>query len=136
MLTDLGCCHSTYRDRFCSRGRAIGAYHRPRFRIAWEFWRRTFGYVQNLRVAARGLDPYRYAWFSASLLFPPVRREHHTGFEEWHRARVRRRKTRMPSKTVLQAISPLMPARRHEASNADTYLRLGRRSTHACLVCP
>ncbi len=40
--------------------------------------------MQNLRIAAaRGLDPYRYAWFNSSLLFPPAyRRDHLTGFEE------------------------------------------------------
>ena len=40
--------------------------------------------MQSLRVAAaRGLDPYRYAWFNASLLYPPdYRRQHASGFEE------------------------------------------------------
>ncbi len=39
--------------------------------------------MQRLRVAAaRALDPYRYAWFNASLLFPPEhRREHAVAFE-------------------------------------------------------
>ncbi len=39
--------------------------------------------MQRLRVAAaRALDPYRYAWFSASLLFPPdYRRAHAEAFE-------------------------------------------------------
>ena len=39
--------------------------------------------MQELRIAAaRGLDPYRYAWFNASLLFPPeYRRANEAGFE-------------------------------------------------------
>ena len=39
--------------------------------------------MQRLRIAAaRALDPYRYAWFNASLLFPPEhRREHAVAFE-------------------------------------------------------
>ncbi len=39
--------------------------------------------MQRLRVAAaRALDPYRYAWFNASLLFPPEhRRAHAEAFE-------------------------------------------------------
>ena len=39
--------------------------------------------MQGLRVAAaRALDPYRYAWFNASLLFPPdYRRAHAEAFE-------------------------------------------------------
>ena len=39
--------------------------------------------MQRLRVAAaRALDPYRYAWFNASLLFPPDhRRAHAEAFE-------------------------------------------------------
>ena len=39
--------------------------------------------MQRLRVAAaRALDPYRYAWFNASLLFPPdYRRAHAEAFE-------------------------------------------------------
>ena len=39
--------------------------------------------MQHLRVAAaRALDPYRYAWFNASLLFPPdYRRAHAEAFE-------------------------------------------------------
>lgn len=36
--------------------------------------------MQHLRVAAaRALDPYRYAWFNASLLFPPDYRRAHAG---------------------------------------------------------
>ena len=36
--------------------------------------------MQRLRVAAaRALDPYRYAWFNASLLFPPDYRRAHAG---------------------------------------------------------
>ena len=36
--------------------------------------------MQRLRVAAaRALDPYRYAWFNASLLFPPDYRRMHAG---------------------------------------------------------
>ena len=40
--------------------------------------------LQRLRVAAaRALDPYRYAWFNASLLFPPdYRRAHAEAFEK------------------------------------------------------
>ena len=39
--------------------------------------------MQRLRVAAaRALEPYRYAWFNASLLFPPdYRRAHAEAFE-------------------------------------------------------
>ena len=39
--------------------------------------------MQRLRVAAaRALDPYRYSWFNASLLFPPdYRRAHAEAFE-------------------------------------------------------
>ena len=40
--------------------------------------------MQQLRIAAAwALDPYRYAWFNASLLYPPeYRREHEAGFEQ------------------------------------------------------
>ena len=72
------------RNRFCSRGRAIERIIGLVFVSPWSFGDAHLTTMQNLRVAAaRGLNPYRYAWFNASLLFPPdYRREHHTGFEE------------------------------------------------------
>ncbi len=44
--------------------------------------------MQHLRVAvARALDPYRYAWFNASLLFPPdYRRAHAEALERLARS--------------------------------------------------
>ncbi len=79
------CCHSTG----CGIGFAAAAAQSERiiglvFVSPWSFGDAHLTTMQNLRVAAaRGLNPYRYAWFNASLLFPPdYRREHHTGFEE------------------------------------------------------
>lgn len=49
----------------------------------WSHGDRHLITMQRLRVAAaRALEPYRYAWFNASLLFPPEhRREHAAAFE-------------------------------------------------------
>lgn len=49
----------------------------------WSHGDRHLQTMQRLRIAAaRALSPYRYAWFNASLLFPPThRREHAAAFE-------------------------------------------------------
>lgn len=49
----------------------------------WSHGDRHLITMQRLRVAAaRALEPYRYAWFNAGLLFPPAhRREHAAAFE-------------------------------------------------------
>ena len=129
------CCHSTG----CGIGFAAAAAQSERiiglvFVSPWSFGDAHLTTMQNLRVAAaRGLNPYRYAWFNASLLFPPdYRREHHTGFEEMAQSARRRRETRMPSKTDSRRSSPLMPARRHEASNAR-HLFAPRKTINSCL---
>jgi len=78
------CCHSTG----CGIGFAAAAANPSRISgliliSPWSYGDAHLTTMQNLRVAAaRGLEPYRYAWFNASLLFPPdYRREHHAGFE-------------------------------------------------------
>ena len=50
----------------------------------WSHGDRHLITMQRLRIAAaRALDPYRYTWFNASLLFPPMhRREHAAAFEQ------------------------------------------------------
>ncbi|MCY3753192.1 MAG: alpha/beta hydrolase [Alphaproteobacteria bacterium] len=77
-------CHSTG----CGIGLAFAA-SRPD-RVAglalanpWSHGDAHLATMQRLRVAAaRALDPYRYAWFNASLLFPPdYRRAHAEAFE-------------------------------------------------------
>ncbi len=77
-------CHSTG----CGIGLAFAA-SRPD-RVAglvlanpWSHGDAHLATMQRLRVAAaRALDPYRYAWFNASLLFPPDhRRAHAEAFE-------------------------------------------------------
>ena len=77
-------CHSTG----CGVGLALSAA-RPD-RVAglvlvnpWSHGDAHLTAMQHLRVAAaRALDPYRYAWFNASLLFPPdYRRAHAEAFE-------------------------------------------------------
>ena len=77
-------CHSTG----CGIGLAFAA-SRPE-RVAglvlanpWSHGDAHLTTMQRLRVAAaRALDPYRYAWFNASLLFPPdYRRAHAEAFE-------------------------------------------------------
>ena len=73
------------RNRFCSRGRAIGAHHRPRFRIALEFRRRTFDYdakfARRRRTRPQSV-PLRLVQCEPAFPTPDYRREHHTGFEE------------------------------------------------------
>lgn len=78
------CCHSTG----CGIGVATVSHYPDRIDglVLASPWSHGDGHLttmQRLRVAAaRGLDPYRYAWFNASLLFPPdYRRAHETGFE-------------------------------------------------------
>lgn len=74
-------CHSTG----CGTGLAFAA-SRPD-RVAglalanpWSHGDAHLTAMQRLRVAAaRALDPYRYAWFNASLLFPPDYRRAHAG---------------------------------------------------------
>ena len=74
-------CHSTG----CGIGLAF-AVSRPD-RVAglalanpWSHGDAHLATMQRLRVAAaRALDPYRYAWFNASLLFPPDYRRAHAG---------------------------------------------------------
>ncbi len=79
------CCHSTG----CGIGLSVALGHPGRVDglILASPWSHGDGHLttmQQLRVAAaRGLDPYRYAWFNASLLFPPdYRRAHEAGFEQ------------------------------------------------------
>ena len=79
------CCHSTG----CGVGFATVAAYPGRVSgliliSPWSFGDTHLTTMQSLRVAAaRGLDPYRYAWFNASLLYPPdYRRQHASGFEE------------------------------------------------------
>lgn len=74
-------CHSTG----CGIGLAFAA-SRPdrvaRLVLAnpWSHGDAYLATMQRLRVAAaRALDPYRYAWFNASLLFPPDYRRAHAG---------------------------------------------------------
>jgi aminoacrylate hydrolase len=79
------CCHSTG----CGIGLSVASEHPDRVAglvliNPWQYGDKHLTTMQNLRVAAaRGLDPYRYAWFNASLLFPPeYRRAHEAGFEK------------------------------------------------------
>ncbi len=78
------CCHSTG----CGIGVATVAAHADRVAglvliSPWSHGDAHLTTMQRLRVAAaHGLDPYRYAWFNASLLFPPdYRRTHAADFE-------------------------------------------------------
>lgn len=79
------CCHSTG----CGIGVSlVGAYPARVERLVlvspWAHGEGHLTTMQQLRIAAaRALDPYRYAWFNASLLYPPeYRREHEAGFEK------------------------------------------------------
>jgi pimeloyl-ACP methyl ester carboxylesterase len=83
------CCHSTG----CGIGLSVASAHPDRTAglvliNPWQYGDRHLTTMQQLRVAAaRGLDPYRYAWFNASLLFPPeYRRTHEQGFEKMAQA--------------------------------------------------
>ena len=78
------CCHSTG----CGIGlSAASAYPDRVTRLVlvnpWSHGDAHLTTMQRLRVAAaRALDPHRYAWFNASLLFPPeFRRDHADAFE-------------------------------------------------------
>lgn len=78
------CCHSTG----CGIGLAMvpiapERVHRLILVSPWGHGDRQLTTMQRLRIAAAGgLDPYHYACFNASLLFPPAyRREHEPGFE-------------------------------------------------------
>jgi len=77
------CCHSTG----CGIGVALASAHPERvdgliLATPWAYADGHLTTMQELRIAAaRGLDPYRYAWFNASLLFPPeYRRANEAGF--------------------------------------------------------
>ena len=79
------CCHSTG----CGIGLAVASQHPDRvarlvLTTPWSYGDAHLTTMQELRIAAaRALDPYRYAWFNASLLFPPdYRREHAATFEQ------------------------------------------------------
>ena len=79
------CCHSTG----CGIGLSVASAHPDRTAglvliNPWQYGDGHLTTMQQLRIAAaRGLDPYRYAWFNASLLFPPnYRRTHEAGFEK------------------------------------------------------
>ena len=79
------CCHSTG----CGIGLSMAASHAERVAglvlvNPWSHGDPHLTTMQRLRVAvARALDPYRYAWFNASLLFPPeYRRAHADPFEQ------------------------------------------------------
>ncbi len=78
------CCHSTG----CGIGLAVASGNPERaisliLASPWSHGDPQLTTMQRLRIAAaRALDPYQYACFNASLLFPPVyRREHESGFE-------------------------------------------------------
>ena len=78
-------CHSTG----CGIGISVAAAHPDRVAglvlvNSWSHGDAHLTTMQRLRVAAaRALDPYRYAWFNASLLFPPDhRRAHADAFEQ------------------------------------------------------
>ena len=78
-------CHSTG----CGIGLAFAASRSDRvaglvLANPWSHGDAHLTTMQRLRVAAaRALDPYRYAWFNASLLFPPdYRRAHAEAFEK------------------------------------------------------
>lgn len=78
------CCHSTG----CGIGLTTASAHPDRVKGVvlinpWRYGDPHLTTMQELRMAAAGaLEPYRYAWFNASLLFPPeYRREHESGFE-------------------------------------------------------
>jgi pimeloyl-ACP methyl ester carboxylesterase len=78
------CCHSTG----CGIGLATVSAGPERVAglVLASPWSHADGHLttmQQLRIAAAGaLAPYRYAWFNASLLFPPdFRRAHEAGFE-------------------------------------------------------
>ncbi|NKB56472.1 MAG: alpha/beta fold hydrolase [Alphaproteobacteria bacterium] len=79
------CCHSTG----CGIGLSVVSEHPARVErlVLVSPWGYAEGYLttmQQLRIAAaRALNPYRYAWFNASLLYPPeYRRKHEAGFEQ------------------------------------------------------
>lgn len=79
------CCHSTG----CGIGVATVSVHPDRvagliLTTPWQFGDKHLTTMQRLRIAAaRALDPYQYAYFNASVLFPPAfRRAHEAGFEE------------------------------------------------------
>lgn len=79
------CCHSTG----CGIGVSLVSAYPARVErlVLVSPWAHGEGHLttmQQLRIAAaRALDPYRYAWFNASLLYPPeYRREHEAGFEQ------------------------------------------------------
>jgi aminoacrylate hydrolase len=79
------CCHSTG----CGIGVSLVTAHPARVErlVLVSPWAHGEGHLttmQQLRIAAaRALDPYRYAWFNASLLYPPeYRREQEAGFEQ------------------------------------------------------
>jgi pimeloyl-ACP methyl ester carboxylesterase len=77
------CCHSTG----CGIGLAVASGNPERVDglvlvSPWSHADAHLTTMQQLRIAAaRGLDPYHYACFNASLLFPPAyRRTHEAGF--------------------------------------------------------
>ena len=79
------CCHSTG----CGVGFPTVAAYPDRVSgliliSPWSFGDTHLTTMQSLRVAAaHSLDPYRYAWFNASLLYPPdYRRQYAIGFED------------------------------------------------------
>ena len=78
------CCHSTG----CGIGLTVASAYPDRVAglalvNPWTHADPHLTVMQELRIAAaRALDPTRYAWFNASLLFPPdYRRTHQAGFE-------------------------------------------------------
>ncbi len=78
------CCHSTG----CGIGLAMVSANSKRadgliLAAPWTHADKHLTTMQQLRIAAaRVLDPYHYACFNASLLFPPTyRRTHEAGFE-------------------------------------------------------
>ena len=113
----LPCCHSTGRDRFCTAAAQSDII--TSFSIARSFGDVHLTTMQNLRVvAARGLDPYRYAKFNASLLFPLITVATPHCFEEMAEA------CSTQDADVIeptQAILAFDARRRHEARMPDTY---------------
>ncbi|MGY9056933.1 MAG: alpha/beta fold hydrolase [Alphaproteobacteria bacterium] len=82
-------CHSTG----CGIGMAFASAHANRVNrlvlaAPWQYGDPFLTTMQRLRIsAAKALDPYEYARFNASLLFPPAyRRRHEQGFTEQAKA--------------------------------------------------
>ncbi|MGY8959739.1 MAG: alpha/beta fold hydrolase [Alphaproteobacteria bacterium] len=112
------CCHSTG----CGIGVAVasrspGTVDAMVLASPWAYADEHLTTMQNLRIAAaQALDPYQYAWFNASLLFPPAyRRAQHAGFERMAAASTSTPQNAAQFANRLQAIMafdarPLLPS--------------------------